>query len=194
MFFPPYWEPCDKTSWIFFWRLLTSLTLYIHQIFISLSLHINVKKTYHMSKVAPVTVWKIFAFTRLNNKPCKCQVKQDLWAESCILTLSTTFKLLLVLNFENLIQKVNETIYLSHLYISGHLTQIHKVLFIYHVQFFQKVLVSTMCWCNSIFWKFQSLLFVSIFIHYDVKNCPVCSVGIVYTILFTWKFLKNVLQ
>ena len=88
----------------------------------------------------------------------------------------------------------NETIYLSHFYISDHLTQIHKALFIYHMQFSHKVLVSTMCWCNSIFWKFQSLLFVSIFIHYDVKNCPVCYVGIFYTILFTWRFFKNVLQ
>ena len=77
------------------------------------------------------------------------------------------------------------------IYISDHITQIHKALFIYHMQFFQKVLVSTMCWCNSIFWKFQSLLFVSIFIHYDVKNCPVCSVGMFYTILFTWEFFKN---
>ena len=99
-----------------------------------------------------------------------------------------------VLNFEDLIQKVNDSIYLSHFYISDHLTQIHKALFIYHMQFFQKVLVSTICWCNSIFWKLQSLLFVSIFIHYDVKNCSVCSVGMFYTILFTWKFFKNVLQ
>ena len=37
---------------------------------------------------------------------------------------------------------------------------------------------SAMFWCNnSIFWKFQSLLFMSIFIHYNVKNCPVFSVG-----------------
>ena len=50
-----------------------------------------------------------------------------------------------LLNFEDLIQKVNETIYLSHFYISDHLTQIHKALFIYHMQFFQKVLVSAMC-------------------------------------------------
>ena len=50
-----------------------------------------------------------------------------------------------LLNFEDLIQKVNETIYLSHFYISYHLTQIHKTLFIFHMQFFQKVLVSTMC-------------------------------------------------
>ena len=106
----------------------------------------------------------------------------------------STFNANILLNFEDLIQKVNDTIYLSHFYISGHLTQIHKALLIYHMQFLQKVLVSTMCWCNSIFWKFQSLLFVSIFIHYDVKNCPVCSVGMFYTILFTWKFFKNVLQ
>ena len=106
----------------------------------------------------------------------------------------STFNANILLNFEDLIQKVNETIYLSHFYISDHLTQIHKALFIYHMQFFQKVLVSTMCWCNSIFWKFQSLLFVSIFIHYDVKNCPVCSVGVFYTILFTWEFFKNVLK
>ena len=38
-----------------------------------------------------------------------------------------------VLNFEYLIQKVNETIYLSHFHISDHLTQIHKALFIYHI-------------------------------------------------------------
>ena len=50
-----------------------------------------------------------------------------------------------MLTFEDLIQKVNETIYLSHFYTSDHLTQIHKVLFTYHMQFFQKVLVSTMC-------------------------------------------------
>ena len=50
-----------------------------------------------------------------------------------------------MLNFEDLIQKVNETIYLSLFYISNHLTQIHKALFIYHMQFFQKVLVSTIC-------------------------------------------------
>ena len=99
-----------------------------------------------------------------------------------------------LLNFEDLIQKVNETIYLSHFYISDHLTQIHKALFVYHMQFFQKVLVSTISWCNGIFWKSQSLLFVSIFIHYDVKYCPLCSVGIFHTILFTWKFFKNVLQ
>ena len=45
-----------------------------------------------------------------------------------------------VLNFEDLIQKVNETIYRL---FTDHLTQIHKALFIYHVQFVQKVLVST---------------------------------------------------
>ena len=50
-----------------------------------------------------------------------------------------------LLTFEDLIQKVNETIYLYHFYISDHLIQIHKVLFIYHMQFFQKLLVSTMC-------------------------------------------------
>ena len=66
----------------------------------------------------------------------------------------------------------------------------HKALFKYHMQFFQKVLVSAICWCNSIFWKFQSLLFKSIFIYYDVKNCPVCSIGMFYTILFTWKFFN----
>ena len=38
-----------------------------------------------------------------------------------------------LLDFEDLIQKVNETIYLSHFYISDHLTQIHKALFIYHI-------------------------------------------------------------
>ena len=63
-------------------------------------------------------------------------------------------------------------------------------MFKYHMQFFQKVLVSAICWCNSIFWKFQSLLFKSIFIYYDVKNCPVCSIGMFYTILFTWKFFN----
>ena len=45
-----------------------------------------------------------------------------------------------VLNFDDLIQKVNETIYRL---FTDHLTQIHKALFIYHVQFVQKVLVST---------------------------------------------------
>ena len=50
-----------------------------------------------------------------------------------------------MLNFEDLIQKVNETIYLSYFYISDPLTQIRKALFIYHMQFFQKFLVSTMC-------------------------------------------------
>ena len=45
-----------------------------------------------------------------------------------------------VLNFEDLIRKVNETIYRL---FTDHLTQIHKALFIYHVQFVQKVLVST---------------------------------------------------
>ena len=99
-----------------------------------------------------------------------------------------------LLNFEDLIQKVNETIYLSHFYICDYLTQIHRTLFIYHIQFYQKVLVSTMCWGNNIFWKLQSLLFVSIFIHYDVKNYPVCSAGMFYTILFTWRFFQNVLQ
>ena len=49
-----------------------------------------------------------------------------------------------MLNFEDLIQKLNETIYLSHFYISDHLTEIHKALFIYHMQFFQKDVVSTM--------------------------------------------------
>ena len=46
---------------------------------------------------------------------------------------------------EDLIEKVNKAIYLSHFYIFHHLTQIHKALFIYHIQFFQKVLVSAMC-------------------------------------------------
>ena len=63
-----------------------------------------------------------------------------------------------LLNFEDLIEKVNETIYLSHFYICDYLTQIHRTLFIYHIQFYQKVLVSTMCWGNNIFWKLQSLL------------------------------------
>ena len=45
-----------------------------------------------------------------------------------------------LLNFEDLIQKVNETIYSSHFYIPDQLTQIHKsivdiALFIYHMQF-----------------------------------------------------------
>ena len=58
---------------------------------------------------------------------------------------SPLYPMLVMLNFEDLIQKVNETIYLSHFYISDYLTQIHKeALFIYHMQFFQKVLVSTM--------------------------------------------------
>ena len=35
---------------------------------------------------------------------------------------------------------------------------------------------------------------MSIFIHYDAKDYPVCSVGMFYTILFTWKFSKNILQ
>ena len=116
---------------------------------------------------------------------------------SCYFILSTPFDQKLgssLLNFEDLIQKVNETICLSHFYISYDLTQIHKALFIFHMQFFQKVLMSTMCWCNSIFWKIQNLIFVSIFIYFDVKNCPVCSVGMFCTTLFTWKFFKNVLQ
>ena len=49
-----------------------------------------------------------------------------------------------MLNFENLIQKLNETIYLSHFYISDPIAEIHKALFIYHMQFFQKDVVSTM--------------------------------------------------
>ena len=63
-------------------------------------------------------------------------------------------------------------------------------MFIYHMQFFQKILVTTMCWCNSIFWKFLSLLFVSIFIQYDAKNCSVCSVGMFYTTLFSQSFSR----
>ena len=109
------------------------------------------------------------------------QIQDGFFSEDCsmfssvFLRINWTHKLL---NFEGLIEKVNETIYLSHFYISNHLTQIHEALFIYQMQFFQKVLESTMCWCNKIFRKFQSLLFLFIFIHYDVKNCPICSVWI----------------
>ena len=87
------------------------------------------------------------------------QIQDGFFSEGCsmfssaFLGINWTHNLL---NFEDLIQKVNETIYLSDFYISDHLTQIHKTFFIYHMQFFQKLLVSTMCWCNSIFWKFQS--------------------------------------
>ena len=139
--------------------------------------------------------------TQSNSLPkqtnCQLQIQDSFFSEGCsmfssvFLGINWTHNLL---NFEGLIRKINETIYLSHFCISDHLTQIHKALFIYGMHFLQKVLVSTMCWCNSIFWNFQSLLFVSIFIHYDIKNCPVCSVGIFYTILFTWRFFKNVLQ
>ena len=124
------------------------------------------------------------------------QIQNGFFSESCSMFSSVFLGLNWahnMLGFEDLIQKVNETIYLSHFYTSDPFTQIHKALFIYHMQFSQKVLVSTMCWCNSIFWKFQSFLFVSIFIHYNVKNCPVCSVGMFHTISFTWKFFKNVL-
>ena len=41
-----------------------------------------------------------------------------------------------LVNFEYLIQKVNETIDLPYFYISDHLTQIHKALFIFHEHFF----------------------------------------------------------
>ena len=69
---------------------------------------------------------------------------------SCLHKLYEWLWLCTLLNFEDSIQKVNETIYLPHFYISDHLTQIRKVLFIYHIQFLQKALVSTMSWCNSI--------------------------------------------
>ena len=91
---------------------------------------------------------------------------------------------------EDLIEKVNKAIYLSHFYIFHHLTQIHKALFIYHIQFFQKVLVSAMCWYNSIFWKFQSLLFVSIFIHYDVNSCPIFCRNVLHDFIYMKVFQK----
>ena len=83
-------------------------------------------------------------------------------------------------NFEDLIEKVNETIYLSHFYICDYLTQIHRTLFIYHIQFYQKVLVSTMCWGNNIFWScrvFYLCLYLSItmlrIIQYVLQECSI---------------------
>ena len=56
-----------------------------------------------------------------------------LWLGSYI--NSNIFQIPKLLNFEDLIQKVNETIYLLHFYISEHLTQIHKALLIYHMAY-----------------------------------------------------------
>ena len=136
----------------------------------------------------PSNIWcKLHEVTAYQNKPtanCKFKMASSLkfvLFHSVLLGINWAYNLL---NFEDLILKVSETIYLSHFYISNHLTQIQKALFIYHIHLFQKVLVSTMSWCNSIFWKFQSLVFVSIFIHDDDKNCAVCSVGMFYTVSF----------
>ena len=101
--------------------------------------------------------------TRTNYLPkktnCELQIQDGFFSEGC-----SMFSLVFLginwihnlFNFEDLIQKVNENIYSSYFYISDHLTQIHKAFFIYYMQFFQKLKVSTMCWCNSIFRKFQS--------------------------------------
>ena len=100
-----------------------------------------------------------------------------------------------LLDFEDLIEKVNKAIYVSHFYIFHHLTQIHKALFIYHMQFFQKVLVSAMCWYNSIFWQVSSRVFyLCLYLYIMMLTVVLFSVGMFYTILFTWKFFKNVLQ
>ena len=95
---------------------------------------------------------------------------------------------ILLLNFEDLIQKLNETIYLSHFYNSDHFLITKRCL-------------NTICSSSRKFWWVQyadaiafsgssRVFYLSIFIHYDVKNCPVCSIGMFYTILFTWKFFN----